>query len=122
MIQKSLFLTNEIFGPNATIVPYDNIEEAIDLANSNEYGLASCAFTKDRSIFNKCALEIDSGLVNWNRSTAGASPLLPFGGVKNSGNYRPASIATIDACVYQMASLEASDENDELDSIKGVKY
>lgn len=119
---KSLFLTNEIFGPNATIIPYDDIEEAISLANSNEYGLASCAFTKDRSIFNKCALEIDSGLVNWNRSTTGASPLLPFGGIKNSGNYRPASIATIDACVYQMASLEASDQEDELDSIKGVQY
>ena len=119
---KSLFLTSEIFGPNATIVPYDDIEEAISLANSNEYGLASCAFTKDRKIFERCARDIDSGLINWNRSTAGASPKLPFGGVKNSGNYRPASIATIDACVYQTASLEISDENDDLDSIKGVEY
>lgn len=119
---KSLFLTSEIFGPNATILPYDDIEEAIALANSNEYGLASCAFTKDREIFNKCAREIEAGLVNWNRSTAGASPKLPFGGVKNSGNYRPASIATIDSCVYQMASLEASDEKDDLDSIKGIQY
>ena len=119
---KSIFLTSEIFGPNATIIPYDDIEEAISLANSNEYGLASCAFTKDKELFKKCATEIDSGLVNWNRSTAGASPKLPFGGVKNSGNYRPASIATIDACVYQMASLEVSDESDELDSIKGIAY
>lgn len=119
---KSLFLTSEIFGPNATIVPYDDIEEAIDLANSNEYGLASCVFSKDRSIFDKCRTEIDSGLINWNRSTAGASPKLPFGGVKNSGNYRPASIATMDSCVYQMASLEVSDESDDLDSIKGIAY
>lgn len=119
---KSIFLTSEIFGPNATIVPYDDIDEAIALANSNEYGLASCAFTKDRSLFEKCAREIESGLINWNRSTAGASPKLPFGGVKNSGNYRPASIATIDSCVYQMASLEVGDENDDLDSIKGIEY
>lgn len=119
---KSIFLTSEIFGPNATIIPYDDIEEAISLANSNEYGLAACAFTKDKELFKKCATEIETGLINWNRSTAGASPKLPFGGVKNSGNYRPASIATIDSCVYQMASLEIDDSNDDLESIKGIDY
>lgn len=117
---KSLFLASEIFGPNATIIPYDDIDEAISIANSSEYGLAACAFTKDKSIFDKCVKELDSGLINWNRSTAGASPKLPFGGVKSSGNYRPASINTIDSCVYQMASLEVDDKDDDLDSITGL--
>ncbi|GAB4009594.1 MAG: succinylglutamate-semialdehyde dehydrogenase [Bdellovibrio sp.] len=104
---KSLFLMSEIFGPNCTIVPYSDIEETFSAINTIEYGLASCVFTKSQDIFNQCIQNIDSGLINLNRSTCGASPKLPFGGVKNSGNYRPAAVATIDACAYQMSSLEA---------------
>src|SRR5690606_11797780 len=88
---KSHFLASEIFGPNCTFIPYDEPEEAIAIANATEYGLASCLFTKDRALYEKCLLEVDSGLLNLNRSTCGASAKLPFGGVKNSGNYHPAA-------------------------------
>lgn len=104
---KSLFLMSEIFGPNCTIVPFEEIEEAFAAIASIEYGLAACVFTKSDSVFKECVLNIDTGLINLNRSTCGASAKLPFGGVKNSGNYRPAAVATIDSCVYQMSSLEA---------------
>lgn len=103
---SSIFLTSEIFGPNCTFIPYDTIDEAIQIANSTEYGLAASVFSKNRAVFQECVENIDSGLVNFNRSTVGASAKLPFGGVKNSGNYRPAAVATIDSCVYQMASLD----------------
>lgn len=117
----SMFLHSEIFGPNVTFIPYDTIEEAIQIANATEYGLAAAVFTKDTNIFKQCIDEIDSGLVNFNRSTVGASAKLPFGGVKNSGNYRPAALTTIDACVYQMACLEVtSDEPEDIKSIIGL--
>lgn len=117
----SMFLHSEIFGPNVTFIPYDTIEEAIAIANATEYGLAAAVFTKDPAIFKMCVEEIDSGLVNFNRSTVGASAKLPFGGVKNSGNYHPAALTTIDACVYQMACLEVlGDEADDIKSIIGL--
>lgn len=118
----SHFLHSEVFGPNVTFIPYDTIEEAIAIANATEYGLAAAVFTKDANIFKQCVEEIDSGLVNFNRSTVGASAKLPFGGVKNSGNYHPAALTTVDACVYQMACLEVlSDEAESLNSIKGLE-
>jgi succinylglutamic semialdehyde dehydrogenase len=117
----SMFLHSEIFGPNVTFIPYDTIDEAIKIANATEYGLAASVFTRDQSLFQLCIDEIDSGLVNFNRSTVGASAKLPFGGVKNSGNYRPAALTTVDACVYQLASLEVlSDEVEDIKSIVGL--
>jgi succinylglutamic semialdehyde dehydrogenase len=117
----SLFLQSEIFGPNVTFIPYDTIDEAIKIANATEYGLAASIFTKDKDVYNLCVDEINSGLLNFNRSTIGASAKLPFGGVKNSGNYRPAALSTIDACVYQMASLNIlSDEPDDIKTIIGL--
>ncbi len=120
--QDSMFLQSEIFGPNVTFVPFDSIEEGINIANATEYGLASAVFTKSNEIYQKCVEEIESGLVNFNRSTVGASAKLPFGGVKNSGNYRPAALTTIDACVYQLSSLEYYDDKKEsLSSIVGLE-
>jgi succinylglutamic semialdehyde dehydrogenase len=117
----SMFLQSEIFGPNVTFIPYDNIEDGIKIANATEYGLAAAVFSKDNNIFKMCVEEIDAGLINFNRSTVGASAKLPFGGVKNSGNYRPAALTTIDACVYQMASLEVlDDEPDNINTIIGL--
>jgi succinylglutamic semialdehyde dehydrogenase len=117
----SLFLQSEIFGPNVTFIPYDTIEEAIQIANSTEYGLASAIFTKNKDIYQLCLEDIDAGLVNFNRSTVGASAKLPFGGVKNSGNYHPAALTTIDACVYQLSSLEVlDDEAENLNQIVGL--
>lgn len=103
---ESHFLTSEIFGPNCTFIGYDDFEEAIQIANSTEYGLAASVFTTERSRFEHAIQNIDAGLVNLNRSTVGASSRLPFGGVKNSGNYKPAAVSTIDSCVYQLSSLE----------------
>ena len=107
---QSHFLASEIFGPNVTFIPYSDFDQAIEIANSTEYGLASAVFTKQEELFKRAAFEIDTGLINWNRSTVGASSKLPFGGVKNSGNHRPAAVSTIDACVYPMASLHLKAE------------
>ncbi|MFZ9000128.1 MAG: aldehyde dehydrogenase family protein [Bacteriovoracaceae bacterium] len=118
---SSLFLMSEIFGPNCTFVPFDELDEAIAIANGTEYGLAASIFTKDINNYKHCINEIETGLVNLNRSTVGASSRLPFGGVKSSGNYRPAAVTTIDSCVYMMSSLEyKKDSGSGLESIKGL--
>lgn len=121
--RDSHFLSSEIFGPTTTFIPYDNIEEAIEIANATEYGLAASIFTKDKALFEQCVLDIDAGVINHNSSTCGASAMLPFGGIKNSGNYRPAAVAMIDSCVYTSASIEKlNDEASGFDSIKGIDY
>lgn len=120
--KNSYFLQSEIFGPNTTFIAYSEIEEAIEMANATEYGLAAALFSQDSSLFKKCLEDIESGLVNFNRSTCGASARLPFGGIKNSGNYRPAAVTMIDSCVYQKASLQFEGATPQgLNGIKGLE-
>ena len=107
--EKSHFLLAELFGPNVSFVPYKEIEEAIHISNYSEYGLATGIFTNDKSIQEKCIDEIESGILNINRSTCGSSSKLPFGGIKNSGNYRPAALATIDSCVYPLSTMHVQE-------------
>lgn len=105
------FIQEEIFGPNCFFIPYDDIEEAIHIANSTQYGLAASVFTRTPEIYQLCLRDIESGLVNLNRSTVGATARLPFGGLKNSGNHRPAAVSMIDHCVGTVASLETLDDS-----------
>lgn len=107
---KSRFIQEEIFGPNCFFVPYTDMEEAINLVNSTPYGLAASIFTRDQKMYELCLRDIDSGLINLNRSTVGATARLPFGGTKNSGNHRPAAVSMIDHCVHAISSLETLDD------------
>lgn len=119
---KGKFVQEEIFGPNACFLPYDHIEEAIERANCTEYGLAASVFTRDMDIFKLCLRDIDSGLINLNRSTVGATARLPFGGVKDSGNFRPAAVSMIDHCVQTVAALETTDDtSSKLTDVVGLK-
>jgi succinylglutamic semialdehyde dehydrogenase len=111
---KGKFVQEEIFGPNACFLPYDDIDEAIAAANCTEYGLAAAVFTRDAGIFQRCLRDIDSGLINLNRSTVGATARLPFGGVKDSGNFKPAAVSMIDHCVHTVAALETTDDTSSL--------
>lgn len=116
------FIQEEIFGPNCFFIPYSDIEEAISIANSTEYGLAASVFTRDSSVYDLCLRDIESGLLNLNRSTVGATARLPFGGVKNSGNHRPAAVSMVDHCVNAIASLETlDDDSSKLSDVVGLK-
>jgi succinylglutamic semialdehyde dehydrogenase len=117
---ESQYLQTEIFGPNCTFLPYNSIDEAIDIANCTEYGLAASVFTQDNGIYQQCIRDIDSGLINLNRSTVGASARLPFGGVKSSGNHHPAAVSMIDATAHMISSLETTDESSNLETQKGL--
>lgn len=74
----------EIFGPVVTIQPFDTEEEAIALANSNEYGLAATVWTTDLNKAHRCAEHIKSGII-WINCWLQRDLRTPFGGMKNSG-------------------------------------
>ena len=76
----------EIFGPVLSILSYDNVDEAIQLANDTAYGLASYVQTKDIKKAREVAGKLRSGnvYINYPASDMGS----PFGGYKQSGNGR----------------------------------
>jgi len=79
----------EIFGPVATIITYDTLEQGVELANATEYGL-SAAITGDPAKAASVAGKLRAGMVainNW-----GPTPGAPFGGYKQSGNGREAGL------------------------------
>jgi acyl-CoA reductase-like NAD-dependent aldehyde dehydrogenase len=74
----------EFFGPVALIFPFKTEEEAVQLANDTEYGLAATVFSKDVARANTVALQIEAGAVFVNDFVR-SDPRAPFGGVKGSG-------------------------------------
>ena len=80
----SPFMTQEPFGPIAGIVPYDDIEDAVRIANSLRYGLAAYAFTGSLDESHYLGRALKAGMVAINHFAVG-SPETPFGGVGDSG-------------------------------------
>ncbi len=74
----------EIFGPVATLLPFEGTEEAVQLANSTRYGLAASLWTRDLSRAHKVAARLQSGIV-WVNCWMLRDLRTPFGGVKESG-------------------------------------
>lgn len=74
----------EIFGPVATIQPFDTEGEAIDQANGTRYGLAATVWTQDVSRAHRVAGKLKSGIV-WVNCWMLRDLRTPFGGVKESG-------------------------------------
>lgn len=108
-VKKSVYQQTEIFGPNVAIYSYEDFDHALEIANATQYGLAASVFTSDRAQYEKSLLELKSGIINWNRSTVGASSRLPFGGLKKSGNHFPTAISASNYCAYPVASLEIAE-------------
>ncbi len=74
----------EIFGPVVTLIPFETEEEALMMANSTEFGLASTIFTENLSRAHRVAAKIESGIV-WVNCWLERDLRTPFGGVKQSG-------------------------------------
>jgi len=75
----------ESFGPLASIVVVDGVEEAIAVANDTEYGLAAAIFSENVPAALEIAQRIESGMCHINDATVHDEPQMPFGGVKASG-------------------------------------
>ncbi|MCK8613717.1 aldehyde dehydrogenase family protein [Gordonia sp. C13] len=74
----------EIFGPVGVVVPFDTDEEAITLANDNQYGLSATVWTNDLSRAHTVSARVEAGAVGVN-GWSPLAPQLPWGGVKASG-------------------------------------
>jgi succinate-semialdehyde dehydrogenase/glutarate-semialdehyde dehydrogenase len=77
-------LQEEVFGPVAPVVKIQTDEDAVDLANTSEFGLASYVYTRDVARGLNVAEGLQAGMVGVNRGLI-SDPAAPFGGVKQSG-------------------------------------
>jgi len=76
----------EIFGPVFAIMPYDSVEQAVEIANDTPYGLAGYIQGKDEELLMSVASKIRAGNININGKSGDIKT--PFGGYKQSGNGR----------------------------------
>ena len=76
----------EIFGPVLSIIPYDDVEHAVSIANDTIYGLAAYVTGEDQKKCLEVARELRAGQISINYGSSG--PSAPFGGYKQSGNGR----------------------------------
>ncbi len=98
---------DESFGPEAALYTVADLDEAIAAANDSDYGLAASVFSADRTHYERCIGRLRVGCLNWNRATVGASGRLPFGGLRRSGNDRPAGASSTVYCTVPQAHLES---------------
>ncbi len=91
----------EVFGPTVNLVTVNGIDEAIEAANSVDYGLSSAIYTQNRMWAYQFKETIQAGMSSINNSTTGAEAHMPFGGIKASGNgTRESGIWVLDNYTY----------------------
>jgi succinate-semialdehyde dehydrogenase/glutarate-semialdehyde dehydrogenase len=93
--KEARLCAEEIFGPVAAIVPFDDEAEAIREANATEYGLVAYAFTRDFARAARVFEALETGMVGINQGIV-SNPAAPFGGVKASGFGREGGFEGID--------------------------
>ena len=87
----------EIFGPVVSLIPVDNLEQGIEVANGVPYGLSASIYTRNVNRAFAAIQDLYTGIVYVNAPTIGAETHLPFGGTKQTGNgHREAAVAAID--------------------------
>jgi acyl-CoA reductase-like NAD-dependent aldehyde dehydrogenase len=80
--------SREVFGPVVAVQRYRDVDDAIRLANATRYGLQAAIFTPDLAVALHAARELDFGGVLVNEVPTWRADLMPYGGVRDSGNTR----------------------------------
>ncbi len=95
-VENSMTIAQEeVFGPVVTIIPFEDEQDAIRIANDVKYGLMASVWTGDPARGHRLAGRIKAGLIGINMPYTGF-PGLPFGGYKQSGFGRELGIETLD--------------------------
>ena len=102
---RTRLFCEETFGPVVPLVPFQQIEEAIAMANDSPYGLQAAVFTQDIGRAFDVAYQLEAGGVMINWSSALRAENLPFGGVKMSGNAREGLHDTLNEMTEQKVIL-----------------
>jgi aldehyde dehydrogenase (NAD+) len=92
----------EIFGPVITVIPFDDIDDALRLANATDYGLAGGIWTQNLPTAHRMAQGIKAGTV-WINSYGPLDPNIGFGGYKSSGYGWKGSKDHVDSFLYTKA-------------------
>ncbi len=82
---QAKLVAEEVFAPVATLIPYDTLDEAINLANDSRYGLQAGIFTRSVDVAFYAARHLEVGGVIVNDSSSYRADNMPYGGVKDSG-------------------------------------
>ncbi|GAB88283.1 aldehyde dehydrogenase [Gordonia rhizosphera] len=85
----------EIFGPVVVVMPFDSIDEAIDIANGTDYGLSGAVFAKDTALAESVARRVRTGQISINGWDMCVTQ--PFGGYKQSGLGREGNVEGLSA-------------------------
>ncbi|MFB7933926.1 aldehyde dehydrogenase [Streptomyces sp. NPDC056039] len=85
----------EIFGPVLSVLAFDDLDEAVRLANASEYGLAAGLWTSDLSTAHQVSRRLKAGTV-WVNCYEEGDLTVPFGGMKQSGNGRDKSVHALE--------------------------
>ncbi len=93
--EDSAVITDEIFGPCVHLCPFDSEEEAIELANSLPYGLASAIWSENITRAHRVAGQIEAGII-WVNSWFLRDLRTPFGGSKQSGIGREGGVHSLE--------------------------
>jgi aldehyde dehydrogenase (NAD+) len=93
---KMRIAREEVFGPVVSLIEFDTFEQAIEIANSIEYGLSTALYTKDVNRAFTAIRDLEAGITYINAPTIGAEVHLPFGGVKQTGNGHREGLGAID--------------------------
>jgi aldehyde dehydrogenase (NAD+) len=85
-----------VFGPVVSLFEFESFEEAIEIANSIDYGLSTALYTRDVNRAFAAIRDLEAGITYINAPTIGAEVHLPFGGVKRTGNGHREGLGALD--------------------------
>lgn len=120
--RNTQYQREELFGPDLGVYPADSEQHALSIANATDYGLAASVHTASQETFDRCQRALECGVVNWNAPTVGASGKLPFGGLKRSGNHRPAALWSTLYCAAPVAVMRGEPKLDAKKLAPGVAW
>jgi aldehyde dehydrogenase (NAD+) len=86
----------EVFGPVVALIEFATFEEAVEIANSVDYGLSTSLYTRDVNRAFAAMRDLEAGITYINAPTIGAEVHLPFGGVKHTGNGHREGLGALD--------------------------